>query len=176
MLFNPLSLIVSLFGLESMKSIRLINAELVRPCNWEAPISGFAEFIITIPYRDGGDVKEVEIDIPLRADFAFDYEPPANDDKKEEEIWRINFVDFNSSILTLIDGGAQAFIDLKRVTTEPTAEYPLRPEYETLYDQFVDLLQRNQGDAPSMVDCTTLAILKEIVQEANYRVGPRFDF
>ena len=72
MLFNPLSLIVSLFGLESMKSIRLINAELVRPCNWEAPISGFAEFIITIPYRDGGDVKEVEIDIPLRADFAFD--------------------------------------------------------------------------------------------------------
>ena len=151
MLFNPLSLIVSLFGLESMKSIRLINAELVRPCNWEAPISGFAEFIITIPYRDGGDVKEVEIDIPLRADFAFDYEPPANDDKKEEEIWSINFVDFNSSILTLIDGGAQAFIDLKRVTTEPTAEYPLRPEYETLYDQFVDLLQRNQGDAPSMV-------------------------
>lgn len=176
MLFNPLSLIVSLFGLESM-SIQLVKAELVRPCNWEAPISGFAEFIITIPYRDCDDFKEVEmIDVPLKAEFAFDYEPPANDDKKEEEIWSIDFVNFDNSILRLTDGGSQAFIDLKRVTTEPTAEYPLRPEYETLYDQFVDLLQRNQGDAPSMVDCTTLAILKEIVQEAYYSVGPRFDF
>jgi len=176
MLFNPLSLIVSLFGLES-KSIQLTKAELIRPCNWEAPISGFAELIITIPYRDSDDSTEVEmIDIPLTAEFAFDYEPPANDDKKEDEIWSIDFVDFDCSILKLTDGGAQAFLDLKRVTTEPTAEYPLRPEYEKLYDQFVDLLQRNQGDAPSIVDGTTLSILKEIVKEANYRVGPRFDF
>jgi D-galactose 1-dehydrogenase len=44
MLFNPLSLIVSQFGLEP-KSIRLIQSDLIRPCNWEAAVSGSAEFM-----------------------------------------------------------------------------------------------------------------------------------
>ena len=176
MLFNPLSLIVSQFGLEP-KSIRLIRADLIRPCNWEAAVSGSAEFIITIRHRDGDyDAQAVDTDIPLYAEFAFDYEPLGNEDDGEaEEIWNIDYVAYGS-VFTLTDGGSQAFIDSKRVTTEPTAEYPLRPEYEKLYDQFVDLLERNQGDAPSIVDRTTLGLLKAIVQNATYSVGPRFDF
>ena len=118
----------------------------------------------------------IDNDIPLYAEFAFDYEPPGNeDDGKAEEIWNIDYVAYGS-VFTLTDGGSQAFIDSKRVTTEPTAEYPLRPEYEKLYDQFVDLLERNQGDAPSIVDRTTLGLLKAIVKNATYSVGPRFDF
>ena len=175
MLFNPLSLIVSLFALES-RSIKLVKADLFRPCNWQTAISGTATFILSIPNRvDGDSDQNGEIDVPLRAEFAFDYEPTVDDDN-EEEIWRIDFVDSNGSVFKLTDGGAQAFIDSKRVTTEPTAEYPLRPEYEALYDQFIDLLNRNEGDAPSIVDCTTLAVLREISRDANYTVGPRFDF
>lgn len=177
MLFNPLSLIVSQFGLEP-KSIRLIQADLIRPCNWEAAVSGSAEFIITIRHRDSdNNAQVINIDIPLYAEFAFDYEPSANEDgEKAEEIWNIDYVAMDGSVFTLTDGGGQAFIDSKRVTTEPTAEYPLRPEYEKLYEQFVDLLERNQGDAPSVVDRTTLGLLKDVIQNATYSVGPRFDF
>ncbi len=156
-----------------------MKADLVRPSNWEAPISGCAEFIITIPYSDS------HMEVPVCADFAFDYEPSDNDNEKE--IWNIEFTEATSepdgaqSRLTLKDGGSQAYIGARRVTTEPTAEYPLRPEYENLYVQFFDLLQSNASkgkhdDAPSVVDCTTTALLKEIMRKGNYKVGGPFYF
>jgi predicted dehydrogenase len=172
MLFNPLSLIVSLFSIDH-ESIRLTKAELVRPCNWESPVSGRAEFLITyLLMNSDGDRSKIEV--PLSTEFAFDYEPSTHN--KAEEIWDIEFTDSQGSTFTLTDGGAQAFIETKRMTTKPTAAYPLRPEYELLYNQFVDLLNKNRGDAPSVIDCTTLGLLKEITQVANYTVGPKFDF
>mmetsp|Transcript_16106 Transcript_16106/g.29183 ORF Transcript_16106/g.29183 Transcript_16106/m.29183 type:complete len:421 (+) Transcript_16106:29-1291(+) len=204
MLFNPISLIVSLFGLsfsslpttdldenisgesiDQNRTIRLIKADLVRPCNWEAPISGCTELLMTVPLNDSTKGM-LEMEVRILADFAFDYEP-SSDYCNSEEIWNIEFVESvpksdgsNHPSLTLKDGGAQAYIGSQKVTTEPTAEYPLRPEYEALYDQFLDLLQSHRSksvdEAPSVVDCTTLAILKEIIRLGKYTVGPRFDF
>lgn len=218
MLFNPISLIVSLFSLSFSSSlptttstdldlngvanIRLIKADLIRPCNWEAPISGSAELLMTVPLlkndnTTGGAAVDV-LEVPIVADFAFDYEPSFGDDDncKNEEIWTIEFIESVSKSndgsnlcpsLTLKDGGAQAYIGSKKVTIEPTAEYPLRPEYEALYDQFLAILWKNSGhrhrsrsveeeEVPSIVDCTTLAILNEIVRLGNCDVGPRYGF
>jgi len=210
-LFNPLSLIVSLFSLslsttlkcdldkeisiestDQSRTISLISADLVRPCNWEAPISGCAELLMYVPLNDNakGTTADIEvIEVPITADFAFDYEPFPDSCKEEEEIWNIKFVESVSEInestsnqrcLTLKDGGAQVYIGSQKVTTEPTAEYPLLPEYEALYDQFIGLIRMNLSEsskfAPSIVDRTTSALLKEITRVGDYNVGPPYDF
>lgn len=224
MLFNPLSLVISIFGLTLEKtkhslpdsdrisdevtnherSVTLMKANLVRPCNWEAPISGMAELLTNIPYKDQRTCSSGLMKVPIFAEFAFDYEPAcnggsSNDCEKGEEVWDIEFFEsFSGSngiikhnCLKVTEGGAQAFIGSQKMTSEPTADYPLQPEYVTLYDQFFELLQRNEmqkiegagkssltqnRNAPSIVDCTTMDLLKELLQLATYTDSPRFDF
>ncbi len=98
MLFNPISLIVSLFGLsisssptteldrntseraiDQKRAIRLVKADLVRPCNWEAPISGSTEILIIVPFDDGAGGASETMEVPKLADFASDYAPPPDD-------------------------------------------------------------------------------------------------
>ena len=164
-----------------------MKADLFQPCNWNAPISGTSQLLMTVPVNDGAKGM-VEVEVPILAEYAFDYEPGTDD--ADEEIWDIEFVESkadsdqsSSSNLIIRDGGAQAYIGSQRVTTEPTREYPLMPEYEALYDQFFSLLQMNRSrnadageKAPSIVDCTTMAILKEITKLGKCTEGPRFEF
>ncbi|KAL9189671.1 hypothetical protein ACHAXT_009346 [Thalassiosira profunda] len=203
MLFNPISLLVSLFDLsyrsdtqtsggddtnvatgsvEESSTIRLVKADLIRPSNWEAPISGKAELLLTVPLIDEAK-RIVRMEVPISAEFAFDHEPPPGE---KEEVWSMEFVESDTksgertSVLTLTEGGAQAYLGSTRVTSKPTAAYPLGPEYEALYDRFLELLRENQakntGEAPCSVDCTTMEVLNGMLERGRCAIGPPFEF
>lgn len=153
--FNPLSLLFALLG-----PLEFQSSSLTVPSNWETPISG--SFSLTATAPESGGV------IPVTGDFAWDYEPDEPDEP--EEIWTVSFRTPTSTLL-LTDGGSQVYVDGRRVTTQPTAAYPLEPEYENLYCQFASLIASKQSAA----DETTPRLLQEIQAGAIWNSCPAYD-
>ena len=146
--FNPLSLLVHVLTEE----IVLDKATLNRPANWGSAISGTANM-------NAGD-------IPISAVFAWDY---VGTDNRPEEVWNITLTAVTAptesmSIMEIQDGGAQVYIYAKKVTTSPTADYIIRPEYINLYDRFVKLMKEGH----SYVDATTPRLIQEITESAEW--------
>ena len=75
------------------------------------------------------------------------------------------------SVLHLKDGGSQVYVDGQRVTTQPTSSYPLKPEYENLYDRFYNLVCQRKCH----VDDATPRLLEEIQDNAARSVGPPYN-
>ncbi|KAL3912218.1 MAG: hypothetical protein SGILL_006972, partial [Bacillariaceae sp.] len=158
--FNPLSLLVNV--LPSDHPLVLESAQLRRPTNWVSPLSGIAKI------RSGT--------IAITADFAWDYIP--KDDKTPEELWNVtctataNSGSVSTSTMRIQDGGAQVYVDGTRVTTEPTAEYTIGPEYVNLYDMLVKLM--NEGN--SYIDATTPKLIQEMLEKAEWTQVDEYKF
>ncbi|CAB9508773.1 1-dehydrogenase [Seminavis robusta] len=152
--FNPLSLLYALLG-----PLTYQESNLEVPKNWETPIAG--SFNLIAANNDKG--------IPVTGDFAWNYEPASG--AGPGEIWTIDFESSNSSVMSLQDGGNQEYVDSERVTSEPTAPYPLKPEYENIYRTFANLIETST----SSVDDTTPKLLEEIQGNAEIRSGPPYE-
>lgn len=161
MAFNPISLLVKV--LPSAVPLVLEEAALVRPSNWESPIAG------TIKMRSGN--------ILIHA--AFDWRYQANYDEPEE-VWTMTFTAHSNKweddnapvrVMRIQDGGAQVYINDKRVTTEPTAEYSIGPEYVNLYETFVQLMNIKA----CYVDTTTPRLIEEILERATWTISAEYD-
>ena len=119
--------------------------------------------MISIAFSNGSNDT-----IPVTGEFAWDYEPQGSSGGPEE-LWQIEFHS-TTSTLSLKEGGCQAFIDGRRVTTQPTAAYPLEPEYQNLYKQFMTLI----AERACAVDETTPRLLQEIQEKAERSIGPPY--
>ena len=153
MVFNPLSLLYALLG-----PLEFQSSHLSVPSNWETPIAGTFQL----------SANTNDTIVPVSGEFAWDYEPTA---QGTDEIWSIDLYS-SSSVLQLREGGCQAFIDGRRVTTEPTPSYPLETEYENLYERFSTLIL----DSTSLVDETTPRLLQELQNKASRSVCDEYHF
>ena len=163
-LFNPISLLVYVLP---NGPPQFVSANLIRPSNWQSPISGTVSMLSTSSTTG-------QRSIPIGAEFAWDYEPSLTK-TDPEEIWDISFeatTTTSSKITTMVikDGGAQVYIDDDRVTTEPTADYMIGPEYVNLYSRFVHLIQ--QGE--SYVDGKTPSLIHEIMEQGKWSVTKEY--
>mmetsp|Transcript_17967 Transcript_17967/g.39297 ORF Transcript_17967/g.39297 Transcript_17967/m.39297 type:complete len:365 (-) Transcript_17967:31-1125(-) len=146
MLINPISMVEEIVGRERMASMTLDAAKssmVVIPRNWNGPISGTVCLV-----GDSGLLT-------VHADFAWDYQDDA-------DVWTISFESRDGSVMNLYDGGAQLKIDGVDVARAETATDILRPEYETLYERFVELVATKESE----VRATPLRIVNDILEEA----------
>jgi L-arabinose 1- dehydrogenase len=164
-LFNPLSLLVYVLP---HGPPQFVSANLTRPSNWQSPISGRVYML--------SSASPGQKPISIQAEFAWDYEPSITT-TDPEEIWNIAFEATRtispemSSTIVIKDGGAQVYIDNNRVTTQPTAEYRIGPEYVHLYSRFVNLIQRGE----SYVDGTTPYLINEILEKGDWSVTREYN-
>lgn len=152
MVFNPLSLLVAVLG-----RLEFMSSRLVIPSNWETPISGEFKLVTSSSNKK----------VSLTGSFAWDYEPETSG--APEEIWTMTF-HATTSTMHLEDGGSQVYVDGHRITTQPTAEYQLGPEYGNLYRQFSTLI----ANKACAVDDITPRLLQQIQEEAVCDVGPPY--
>jgi L-arabinose 1-dehydrogenase len=156
-LFNPLSLLVYVLP----AAPTFVQATLMRPANWESPIAGNAQL-------QSGNT-------PIHAEFDWNYRPRNRDGP--EEIWNITFTASmpgqrnTTTVMRIQDGGAQVYVDNEKLTTEPTAEYMIGPEYVRLYERFFQLIK----EGSSYMDSTTPRLVQEILEHGTWTTVKEYD-
>ena len=181
-LINPISMleeILSTTGI-SMEKATIQTSNLQIPQNWKGPISGTTTlFVNNIDNEDDNEddntsSQQEEEDgaaenrIIIQADYAWNYE--------KKDIWSIVIESSSahggstfSQRMELYDGGAQMRVNGTQVVlpatagiSTPTNTDILRPEYETLYDRFEELVQSKK----SHIRITPLRIMMDILQHS----------
>ena len=157
-LINPISMVEGIVGPKRMASIKMLDDgdacytsnEIVIPKNWSGPISGQIALV--------GDS-----DLTIKADFAWDYEADA-------DIWIISFQSHDGLKMELYDGGAQVKIDGVSMAQAKTESDILRPEYEVLYDRFIELVAKKESE----VWATPLRVMNDILENFLLRHGEEY--
>ena len=152
MFINPISIVEEILGSDELDTmiIDTTRSTITKPKNWVGPISGSIAMIRNKNGREGrlGNLT-------IYGDFAWNYE--------DEDIWKITFETCNGeSTMELYDGGAQMTINGVRMTQDSTHTDILRPEYEALYDKFVDLLSKKECE----VRTAPLRIMNDILSNS----------
>lgn len=152
-LCNPISMLDELLldGNDTMKKMAVERSRITIPSNWLTPIEG-----CTVLKRNDS--------LKVYCDYAWNHDD-------SQDIWSIKFETVDGHVMELSKGGAQMSVDGVEVkSTETETNDILRPEYEALYDRFVELLEHKESE----VRTTPLGIICDILQQSERVVGEEY--